>query len=165
MLVWASFSNVLYVGSLACNNGTIRILLLILRSFLYQCYSACEGQAISKDTRELNYISLWLRTTCTHRRHQKSGATFLLELIIIIIIIIIILLYIPLLGLGRFFSFLILYRVGRTPWTGDQPVARPLPTHRTTQTQNKRTQYRHPCLEWDSNPRSQRSSEWRQFMP
>jgi hypothetical protein len=26
------------------------------------------------------------------------------------------------------------------PWTGDQPFARPLPTHRTTQTQNKRTQ-------------------------
>jgi hypothetical protein len=38
-----------------------------------------------------------------------------------------------LLDLGRFFSFLILYTVGRTPWTGDQPVARPLPTHRTTQ--------------------------------
>jgi hypothetical protein len=34
------------------------------------------------------------------------------------------------LGLGRFFSFLIPYTVGRTPWTGDQPVARPLPTHR-----------------------------------
>jgi hypothetical protein len=32
------------------------------------------------------------------------------------------------------------YTDGRTPWTGDQPVARPLPTHRTTQTQNKRTQ-------------------------
>jgi hypothetical protein len=45
-----------------------------------------------------------------------------------------------LLGLGRFFSFLIFYTVGRTPWTGDQPVARPLPAHRTTQTQNKRTQ-------------------------
>jgi hypothetical protein len=27
---------------------------------------------------------------------------------------------------------------GRTPWTGDHLVARPLPTHRTTQTQNKR---------------------------
>jgi hypothetical protein len=27
-----------------------------------------------------------------------------------------------------------------TPWTRDQPVVRPLPTHRTTQTQNKRTQ-------------------------
>jgi hypothetical protein len=28
-----------------------------------------------------------------------------------------------------FLSFLILYTVGRTPWTGDQPVARSLPTH------------------------------------
>jgi hypothetical protein len=45
-----------------------------------------------------------------------------------------------------FFSFLILYTVGRTPWTGDQPVVRPLPIHRTSQTQNKHTQYRHPCL-------------------
>jgi hypothetical protein len=27
------------------------------------------------------------------------------------------------------------YTVGRTPWTSDQPVARPLPTHRRTQTQ------------------------------
>jgi hypothetical protein len=27
-----------------------------------------------------------------------------------------------------------------TPENGDQPVARPLPTHRTTPTQNKRTQ-------------------------
>jgi hypothetical protein len=36
------------------------------------------------------------------------------------------------------FQFLNLYTVGRTPWTGDQPVARPLPTHRSTQTQNKR---------------------------
>jgi hypothetical protein len=41
---------------------------------------------------------------------------------------------------GSFSNFLILYTVGRTPWKGDQPVARPLPTHRTTQTQNKRTQ-------------------------
>jgi hypothetical protein len=46
----------------------------------------------------------------------------------------------PLLIFGRYFSFLILYTVGRTPWTGDQPVARPLPTRGTTQTQNKRTQ-------------------------
>jgi hypothetical protein len=49
-------------------------------------------------------------------------------------------LYSPLLGLGRFFSSFNVYIVGRTPWTGDQPVARPLPTDRTTQTQNKRTQ-------------------------
>jgi hypothetical protein len=32
------------------------------------------------------------------------------------------------------------YTDGRTRWTSDQPVARPLPTHRTTQTQNKRTE-------------------------
>jgi hypothetical protein len=37
--------------------------------------------------------------------------------------------------LAVFFSFLILYTVGRTPWIGDQPVARPLPTYRTTQTE------------------------------
>jgi hypothetical protein len=66
-------------------------------------------------------------------------------------------------GSWQFFSFLILYTVGRTPWMGDEPVARPLPTPRITQTQNKRT-HTHPCLEWDSNTRSQCSSEWRQFM-
>jgi hypothetical protein len=48
-------------------------------------------------------------------------------------------LYSPL-DLGRFFSFLILYTVGSTPWMGDQPVARLMSTHRTSQTQNKRTQ-------------------------
>jgi hypothetical protein len=55
--------------------------------------------------------------------------------------------------LGHFFSFLILYTVDKTLWKGDQPVARPLPA------------YRHACLGWDSNWRSQCSSERRQFMP
>jgi hypothetical protein len=45
-----------------------------------------------------------------------------------------------LLDFGRFLNFFILYSVGRTPWSGDQPVAKPLPTQRTTQTQNKGTQ-------------------------
>jgi hypothetical protein len=45
----------------------------------------------------------------------------------------------PFLNLGRFFSFIILHTVGRAPWTGDEPIARPLFTHRTTQIQNKRT--------------------------
>jgi hypothetical protein len=49
-------------------------------------------------------------------------------------------LYSPFLGLGRFFSFLFFYTVGRTLWTGDQPVARPLPANRAAQTQNKRIQ-------------------------
>jgi hypothetical protein len=32
------------------------------------------------------------------------------------------------------------YRIGRTPWAGDRSITRPLPTHRTTQIQNKHTQ-------------------------
>jgi hypothetical protein len=51
-----------------------------------------------------------------------------------------------LLDLGRFSTFLILYTIGRTPWTGHQSVARPLPTHRTTQTQNKHTQTSMPWV-------------------
>jgi hypothetical protein len=52
-----------------------------------------------------------------------------------------------LVDLGRILTFLIyVYTVGRTPWTGDQPVARPLPTHRTTQTQNKHTQTAMPLM-------------------
>jgi hypothetical protein len=43
----------------------------------------------------------------------------------------------PFVGPWPLFQFLDpIYRVSGTPWTGDQPVARPLPTHRTTQTQN-----------------------------
>jgi hypothetical protein len=42
----------------------------------------------------------------------------------------------PFIGPWLFFSFLILYTVDRTPWKGDQTVARPLHTHRTTKTYN-----------------------------
>jgi hypothetical protein len=35
------------------------------------------------------------------------------------------------------FSFKIIFTDGRTPWTSDQLVARPLPKHTTAQTQNK----------------------------
>jgi hypothetical protein len=58
-------------------------------------------------------------------------------------------LYSPLLDLGRFFSFLILYKVGSPPLVGDQRIAGPLPTHRTTQTQNKRTQTSMPQVEFE----------------
>jgi hypothetical protein len=60
-------------------------------------------------------------------------------------------------------SVIIFYTDGTTPWTSDKPVAKPLPIHRTTQTQNKRI-HRHQCLEWDSNPRSRCSRERRQCM-
>jgi hypothetical protein len=55
------------------------------------------------------------------------------------------------------FNFLNIYTVGRTPWTGDQPIARPLPTHRLTQTQTTMPRA-------DSSPRSQCSSRRRRFM-
>jgi hypothetical protein len=58
----------------------------------------------------------------------------------IIVFIVVVTIYTPLLDFGRFFSFLILYTAGRTPWTGDLRVAKPLPTHRTTQTQNRHTE-------------------------
>jgi hypothetical protein len=57
--------------------------------------------------------------------------------------------YVPLLCLGRFFTFLIFYTVGWTPWTGDQPVSRPLAEHRAAQRLNA---HRHPYLKWDSKP-------------
>jgi hypothetical protein len=41
-----------------------------------------------------------------------------------------------------------IHTVGRTPWTGDQPVARPLLTHRIDA-------HRHSCLKLDSKPRPQ----------
>jgi hypothetical protein len=45
-----------------------------------------------------------------------------------------------LVDLWSLFQFINLYTVGRTPWRGDQPVARTLPTHRINA-------HRHPCLE------------------
>jgi hypothetical protein len=42
--------------------------------------------------------------------------------------------------------FLILFTVRTTPWTGDQPFARTLSTHRTPQTQNKCTQTSMPWV-------------------
>jgi hypothetical protein len=54
-------------------------------------------------------------------------------------------LYSSFVGPWPLFCFLILYTVDMTPWTGVQPVARPRPTRRTTQTQNKRI---HTSMPW-----------------
>jgi hypothetical protein len=56
------------------------------------------------------------------------------------------------------FSFFNFWTVGRTPWTGDQPVAGQH-KHRIN------THIKHTCPRQDSNPRSQRPGERRQFMP
>jgi hypothetical protein len=52
--------------------------------------------------------------------------------------------------LAGFFSFLILYTVGRTSCMGDQPVGRPLHTQKATQTQNKLTKTSMPLVRFDT---------------
>jgi hypothetical protein len=49
-------------------------------------------------------------------------------------------------SLAAFSGFLIFYTVSKPSWTGDQHDARPLPTYRTTQTKNKRTQTSMPWV-------------------
>jgi hypothetical protein len=61
------------------------------------------------------------------------------------------------------FQFVNLYTVGRTPWMGNQPVAS-LCLH-AEQHKHRINAHRHPCLEWDSNPRSQCSSGRSRCMP
>jgi hypothetical protein len=54
------------------------------------------------------------------------------------------------------FQFPVLFTDDRTPWTRDQLVARPLPTHRTTQNRETHIHIKHSCPNWGSNPQSQR---------
>jgi hypothetical protein len=62
---------------------------------------------------------------------HKCYARLLNKLRLIFVLSVYLWLYSPLFGSWQLFHFLNLYTVGRTPWTGDQPVAKPLPTHRT----------------------------------
>jgi hypothetical protein len=57
----------------------------------------------------------------------------------------------PFVGLWLLLQFLdLFYTVGRTPWTEDQPVARPLPTQNNTE--YKINAHRYLYLELDSKP-------------
>jgi hypothetical protein len=61
----------------------------------------------------------------------------------------------------------VLWKINRTAFLDEDRMMdnaqKPLPTHRKTETQNKRI-YRHPWLECNSNQQSQHLSKWRQFM-
>jgi hypothetical protein len=61
------------------------------------------------------------------------------------------------------FQFLDPIHSGTTAWTGISPSQGPY-LH-TEQQKDRINRHRHPCLEWDSNPRSQWLSERKQFMP
>jgi hypothetical protein len=89
---------------------------------------------------------MWETKFYTHSKNHRDYLSTYLSKYLSVCLSVYLWPYSPLLGLGRFFSFLILHTVSRTPWTGDQAVARPLPTHRTTQTQNKSTQASMPWV-------------------
>jgi hypothetical protein len=63
-------------------------------------------------------------------------------------------------GLGRlhatfcYTSVTRLRTISRTPWTGDQLVARPLYLYKNTEKRTYNTNTKHPCPEWASYPRS-----------
>jgi hypothetical protein len=102
--------------------------------------SACLSELHSFTTQKTTLF------TGTSVRTPNPKFSFYLSVCLSIYLSIYLWLYSPLSGLGRFVSFLIFYTVGRTHWTGHEPVARPLPAHRTTQTQNKHTQASVPRL-------------------
>jgi hypothetical protein len=82
------------------------------------------------------------------RYYEFIIALMTLPIIIIIIFIIITITIIALqafLGPWPLFHFLILYTIGKTPWTGDQPVTRPLLKYRTTQRMNAYTDIHASC--------------------
>jgi hypothetical protein len=89
------------------------------------CWRKCVVTTLKKDY-SVQYLNQWYNfMNCSHPSIHNW-------------------VYSLLLGPGHFFSFVILYTVSRTPWMGDQPVARPLSMYRSSQTQNKRTQISMP---------------------
>jgi hypothetical protein len=91
-------------------------------------------------SRIILYLSIYLSNLSIYESNLSSSLSIYLSIYLSVCLSIYLWLYSPLLDIGRFFSFLIFYTVGRASWTGDKPVSRPLPAHRTAQTQNKLTQ-------------------------
>jgi hypothetical protein len=83
---------------------------------------------VSRQTRHNDIQNLSPETRNTRR--QSAPARSCLQTCSLNCLSIYLWLYSSLLGRGRFCSFLIFYTVGRTLWTGDQIVTRPLPTHK-----------------------------------
>jgi hypothetical protein len=81
------------------------------------------------------YLSIWLSVCLCPSVRPSIRSSLRPSIHLSVCLSVCVWLYSPLLNLGHFFSFLILFTVGRTPMTGDQPVARPPPIHRTTQTE------------------------------
>jgi hypothetical protein len=93
---------------------------LFCTEFLFTSATMCESRWVGKAVVYL--CSIFVNQT----RTDLTGSIYLWF-------------YSPLLGLGPIFSFLTFHTIGRTPWTGDQPVARPLHTQSKAPIQNKNT--------------------------
>jgi hypothetical protein len=72
-----------------------------------------------------------------------------LNILLLLLLLLLLWIYSTLLDLDRFFNYLIVSTANRAPWTRDQPIARPLPTQSTTQSQNKRTQTYVPLVTFE----------------
>jgi hypothetical protein len=65
----------------------------------------------------------------------RCTTAFSFHILVVVVVVIIIMVLQPFVEPWSLFQFLIVYTVDRIPWTGDQPVARPLPTHNNTSTE------------------------------
>jgi hypothetical protein len=95
----------------------------------------CGQTEIETDTRPLNILIL-----CTLFKNAYRLNLYLTLFFSVKLLSTYLWLYSHFVGPWELFSFLIFYTVGRTPWMGDQLVARPLPAHRAQHKQNKHTQ-------------------------
>jgi hypothetical protein len=100
-----------------------------------------EGRQRGRREREIEHecvcmwVTKWIKSSYTTIIQQIRELNNIMHLwgSIVLLLLLLLLLCSPLLEPGWFFSLLILYTIGRTLWMGDQPITRPLPTHRTTQ--------------------------------
>jgi hypothetical protein len=133
---------------------------IVLSSCIILLESLCSRYALFKNSLKASRTTGWEQQLSNKKTcHPYTGRNILPPSLSIYLQ-----LYSPLLGLGLFFSLLILYTISRTPLTRDQPFARSLYLY-TGQHKHRINAQRHPCFEWDSNPRSEYLSGRRWFMP
>jgi hypothetical protein len=116
--------------------------------------NCCRGHSDESNISPVNLVFLLHLTTLLSYRICIGSNSFFIHSSVVLQ---------PFVGPWPLLQFRNLFHIdGRTPWTRNQPVARPLPTHKTTQTQNKHThQTSMPCMEFE---RTIPASERRQYM-
>jgi hypothetical protein len=126
-------------GQLCCFSTAILNVLWHLLNLLFQLQIiTVYFHANSLSLKHLQVVPSTIQRRRTQIATWRIGRYIIIIIIIIIIIVIIINISTALLlSVGRFFSFLILYRIGKAPWTGISP-SQGLRLY-TQQEQNKHT--------------------------